>query len=326
VSNELSRREWLTATTAVPLTLPSPLKGEGNKRGTATAAAAEEKGRTPQEPFGYCLNTSTVRGQKLKLPEVVAVAAKAGFRAIEPWVSEIDEYIKGGGNLKDLARLLRGSGLEVPSAISFTEWVVDDDGRRKKAVEQLKREMDWLSQIGGRRIAAPPRGATEQAGLDLARAAERYRAILELGDRTGVVPQVEFWGPSKSLNRLSAAMFVAVQSRHPRACVLPDVYHLYKGNSGFAGLRLLSGNAVHVIHANDYPANPPRATVTDAHRVYPGDGVAPWKEIVRNLRDAGFRGFLSLELFNRDYWMRDALTVARVGLEKMRSVVKSGLV
>ena len=39
----------------------------------------------------------------------------------------------------------------------------------------------------------------------------------------------------------------------------------------------------------------------------------------------GFNGILSLELFNREYWTQDALTVARTGLEKMRAAVRSSL-
>src|SRR4029077_15835216 len=109
--------------------------------------------------------------------------------------------------------------------------------------------------------------------------------------------------------------------RHPKACVLPDVYHLYKGGSGFQGLKLLSGTAVQVFHMNDYPAEPSRETISDAHRVYPGDGVAPLREMLRDLRQAGFNGYLSLELFNRDYWKRDALAVAKTGIEKMKIVV-----
>ena len=48
-----------------------------------------------------------------------------------------------------------------------------------------------------------------------------------------------------------------------------------------AGLRLLGGAAVQVFHMNDYPADPPREKITDAHRVYPGDGVAPIADILR---------------------------------------------
>ena len=66
-----------------------------------------------------------------------------------------------------------------------------------------------------------------------------------------------------------------------------------------------------MIHVNDYPAAPPRAEISDQFRVYPGDGVAPLKEVFRSLYANGFRGFLSLELFNHEYWKNDALLVAR---------------
>jgi sugar phosphate isomerase/epimerase len=107
--------------------------------------------------------------------------------------------------------------------------------------------------------------------------------------------------------------------------LLLDVYHLYKGGSGFTGLKLLGGAGMHVFHVNDYPAEPPRDKISDAERVYPGDGVAPLGQIFRDLRDAGFRGMLSLELFNRTYWKQDPLTVARTGLEKTRAAVRKGL-
>ena len=117
---------------------------------------------------------------------------------------------------------------------------------------------------------------------------------------------------------------VAVESDHPQACVLADIYHLYKGGSGPNGLRLLSRNSMHVIHVNDYPGLP-RETITDADRVYPGDGIAPMTAIFRALREIGYDGYLSLELFNQDYWKQDALTVARTGLDKTRAVVRKAL-
>ena len=99
--------------------------------------------------------------------------------------------------------------------------------------------------------------------------------MCELGDQMGVVAECELWGTSKALSKLSQAAFVAIESGHPKACVLADVYHLHKGGSGFTGVGLLSGAALQVFHVNDYPAMPGRDTITDADRVYPGDGVAP---------------------------------------------------
>ena len=182
--------------------------------------------------------------------------------------------------------------------------------------------MEVVRAIGGRRITAPPAGAAKQAGLDLLAAARRYRDLLDLGRRMDVTPQLELWGSSKFLSRLGELAFVAVESGRAEACLLPDVFHIYKGGSDFAGLRLIHGGAIHVLHLNDYPADPPRHAISDSHRLYPGNGVAPLSEILHTVREAGFRGVLSLELFNPDYWRDKALHVARTGLEKMRAAVQ----
>ena len=317
MTSSVSRRELLTS---AGLVCGAALVGT---KPAVTSAA--EPARAKDKPFGYSLNTSTIRGQELGIVREVEIAAQAGYDAVEPWLGTLDEYVKKGGSLKDLGKRIHDLGLTVESAIGFAQWIVDDEGARQKGLEQAKRDMETLVQIGGKRIAAPPVGAHDKPGPDLATAAARYRALLELGEQMGITPECEVWGFSKTLNKLGETVYVAVESRHPKACVLPDVYHLYKGGSDFEGLKLLSGTAVQVFHINDYPAEPGRETISDAHRVYPGDGVAPLKVILRDLRLAGFHGFLSLELFNRDYWKQDALAVAKTGLEKTKAVVAQSL-
>lgn len=296
--------------------------------GRSNSAAAETPARATRdskEPFRYCLNTATIRGQKLGIAAEVDLAGKAGYQAIEPWIGEIDEYVKAGGSLKDLAKRISDHGLELASAIGFAQWIVEDEAARAKGLEEAKRSMDLVAQLGGKRIAAPPAGATDLPVLDLFRVADRYRALVELGVKMGVLAQLEVWGFSKNLSRLGEAVFVAVESAQRDACLLLDVYHIYKGGSGFNDIRLLSGQGMHVFHVNDYPATPPREKASDADRVYPGDGVAPLDQLFRDLRDVGFRGFLSLELFNRGYWEQDAFKVARTGLEKTRAAVERAL-
>jgi sugar phosphate isomerase/epimerase len=311
----LSRRDLLTST---GLACGAALAG------SVPHAAAQPAG-AKDKPFRFSLNTSTIREQKVGIVREAEIAAEAGYDVIEPWMGTLDEYAKGGGSLKDLRKRIADLGLAVESAIGFAQWIVNDDDARKSGLEQARRDMDTLVQIGGKRIAAPPVGAHDKPGPDLPTAAARYRALLELGDQIGIVPQAEVWGFSKTLSRLAETVYVAIASDHPKACVLPDVYHLYKGDSGFQTLKLLSGIAVQVFHLNDYPANPAREAINDSHRVYPGDGVAPLVPMLRDLRLAGFRGVLSLELFNRDYWKQDPLVVAKTGLGKMKAVVARSL-
>jgi 2-keto-myo-inositol isomerase len=313
---QLSRRQALTRA----MVLAGAALGTGHN-----APAAESKSPSPDARFLLCLNTATVRGQKLGIVKEVEVAAQAGYQAIEPWVDTIEEYKKQGGSLPDLKRRIADLGLTVESAIGFPQWIVDDDAKRANGMERARFEMDLVAQIGGKRLAAPPAGATDTPGLDLLKAAERYRALLEAGDQIGVVPQLELWGFSKNLNRLGQCACAAIETGHPKACVLVDVFHLYKGGSDFHGLGLLNGNAVHVLHMNDFPAEPAREKIDDSYRIYPGDGVAPVTDILRSLRAIGGQKVLSLELFNRKYWAMDAAEIARAGLAKMKAAVAQAL-
>ena len=294
--------------------------------GIALADAAPLSARTPaRRQVRYSLNTSTIDGQKLTIDQKIDIAARAGYDVIEPWMRELDAYVKAGGKLADLRKRITAEGLTVESAIGFAPWIVNDDAQRRAALEQAKRDMDKLAQIGGKRIAAPPVGAHREGNVSLDHVAERYRALLELGCEMGIVPQLELWGFSRVLSRVSELAYVAVEAAHRDACLLLDVYHIYKGGSGFTGLNMIPGRAVRVCHMNDYPADPPREKIQDADRVYPGEGVAPLKTMLRTFFTNGFEGTLSLELFNRDYWKQDPLAVAKRGLQAMRRSVETAL-
>ncbi|MBN1123444.1 MAG: sugar phosphate isomerase/epimerase [Sedimentisphaerales bacterium] len=277
------------------------------------------------DPFRYCLNAALVMGYRLDILKQIELASQVGYDAIEPWVRDVSAYKDAGGSLADLKKRIADAGLTVESSIGFTAWISDNDDERAKGVEAMKRDMELMAQIGAKRIAAPPVGATRGAKLDLLTAAERYRAILEIGDKIGIIPQIEVWGHSANLSRLGESMFVVIESGHPKACLLPDFYHIYKGGSSFEGLRQLSPQAVQVFHMNDYP-DIPRETIADKDRIFPGDGVAPLPKLVRMMYDNGVKPVWSIELFNRDYWEKyDAPTICKMGLSKMKAVTAKAL-
>jgi sugar phosphate isomerase/epimerase len=279
--------------------------------------------RPANEPFGYCLNTSTIRGNNLDIVAVVNTASKAGFHAIEPWMAELDRYTSGGGVLKDLGKRIADSGLTVEGAIAFNAFLDDDDARRAASMEKLKVDMDKVAQIGGTRIAVPP--GSNRAAVSLDNAAKYYREALEVGDKTGVLPLLELWGTHPVLGPLSHGIHVAVAAGRADASLLLDVFHLYKSGTPFTALRQINGASLHLLHFNDYPQAADPSTLNDASRIYPGDGVAPLRQILRDLRDNGFRGYLSLELFNREYWARSADENLKTAMEKIRTTVRAAM-
>ena len=84
----------------------------------AVARAAAD-GPNESNPFRFGMNTSTLRGQKLPIAELVELVAKAGYQAIEPWVSELEDHVHRGGSLKDLGKRIRDLGLTVESSIAL---------------------------------------------------------------------------------------------------------------------------------------------------------------------------------------------------------------
>lgn len=301
----MNRREAFTSILAVSSAAVTPL----------------EINKTKSAPFIYSLNMSTLRGHKLGFRKELEVAAKAGFKSVEIWVNTLQDFLKTNST-NEAKRIIDDLGLKVEDAIGFATWIVDDENARSKALEQLKLEMDQLAQIGCPRIAAPPMGATTGKTLELPRMAERYRKILELGEQTKVVPHLELWGFSKNLSRVGELLYVAVEAEHPSARVLMDVYHLHKGGSGMDSVKDVGKPLIEIFHINDYPETPPRDAITDADRIYPGDGVAPLKGLLTSLKNPEMPVILSFEVFNKDYYAQDALVVAKTGLAKMMKVTE----
>ncbi|MGM0621365.1 MAG: sugar phosphate isomerase/epimerase family protein [Bacteroidota bacterium] len=299
------------------------LKGLGLLTGATLLGREKVTGRTtaPESNFSYCLNTSTISGQQTGFLKEFEITARAGYNGIEIWVRDLEKYIQEGQSLKDLKKYVDDLGLSIENAIGFAQWAVNDESTRKAGMEQLKREMEMLAEIGCKRIAAPPAGATSSPMLNLFEVARRYRTVLELGDQIGVLPQLEIWGSSANLFHISQALFVASATGHPKACILPDVYHMFRGGSPYESLKLMSESSIEMFHFNDFVDSIPREEQKDSDRVYPGDGAAPFNQIVKYLKKSGGKKVLSLELFNPEYWDNDAFEVAKTGLMKMKQVV-----
>jgi 2-keto-myo-inositol isomerase len=81
-------------------------------------------------PYLPCLNTSTLRPASLF--DKIDAAAQAGFKAIEPWNGEIDDFIAGGGTFQQVKDRIDGHGLKVVSCIAIMGFVGNDETGRDR--------------------------------------------------------------------------------------------------------------------------------------------------------------------------------------------------
>jgi len=77
-----------------------------------------------------------------------------------------------------------------------------------------------------------------------------------------------------------------------------------------------------IFQFNDAPASPLLKELKDEHRVYPGDGILPLGQIFKDLKGTGFKGCISLEMYNPAYWKEDLQKVAETGLRKTLEVLQ----
>lgn len=245
------------------------------------------------------INTSTLLPFNLSCADQITVSANAGFQGIELWTRSIQSHLEGGGTLAQLKQLLADNNIDAFNGISFIGWADQSADERERAFEAAKVELDWLAQLGVPHIAAPVMGNLD--GITLDDIACRFAKFYALCGQYGIVPMLEIWGHSTILSSVSRAAYALMESNVEKPLMLCDVYHAYRGGDTLEKLKLIGGGMLGLVHINDYPTSIPHQQITDADRVLPGEGDAPYPAIMQALRAVGYQGYLSLETFPKSY-------------------------
>lgn len=282
----------------------------------------EKRYQKGQSPWPVCLDTATIR--PASLPDKIKIAASAGYDAIEPWDSELEKFEAAGGDLKDSGKQIKDSGLFVPSVIGLWNALPPTKALFEESLKGTRNRMRMAAAVGAQHIQTIPN--TVGDNFDQKWVADHYKQIIDIGlNEYKLNPALVFvkYFPVKTMGQAAG---IAFDANHPKAMIIPDVYHMYISEGGFEGLKLLRGDMIAIFQFNDAPASPALAQLKDEHRVYPGDGILPLTQIFKDLKATGFTGCISLEMYNPQYWKQDLLKVAETGLIKTLEVLKKAAV
>lgn len=268
-------------------------------------------------PFRYSLNSSTIRPTPIL--EKIRIAAEAGYEGIELWHDDIDRHTQSGGTLKDIRRAVDDHGLSVPTTVMLKGWCEPDGPELQKGLSECKRRLEQAAAVGAPyAVAGPPHG-----DVDFDLAGQRYAELFDIGLAVGVKPAMEYLGIAKSVNSIGAALRIMRNSGCPQATIVLDPFHDFRGGAGCEDIAQLRADQIAVCHFDDAPGDPPPQEQRDGHRVMPGEGVIDLARFLALLRQVGYEGWLSLELFREDLWQQPPLEVARKGLQKVRAVAEA---
>ncbi len=264
--------------------------------------------------FRYSLNASTIRTTPLL--EKISVTAEAGYEGIELWFDEVEEFLATGGTLETISAEIEESGLAIPTMIMLRDWWSASEEEYPAVFETCLKRIRIAAELGAEYVIACPH--REVPDYDLG--GLRYRQLLEAGIKAGAKPAVEFLGFVEAVTKIEDALQVVEKSGHSQATLVLDPFHVFRGGGTMETIAKLKPTQIAISHFNDAVDTVPREQQMDPDRVLPGDGHLDLTRYCQLLKQIGYGGWLSLELFRDDLWQQDPLSVATLGLERMRSI------
>lgn len=262
--------------------------------------------------FTFCLNTSTIKPQPLL--EKIRLTAAAGYAGVELWINDLYEHVGRGGEIRDVERALADHGLIVPCSIAVRQWGEASEAEYPLMLDEVRRRMELAARIGAPYIVATP----PREPCDLAQLTERYRDLLRIGRETGVRPTFEYISFFGSASRLDQAWQVVREAGDDDATLILDAFHTWNSGGSLDDLRAVPVERISHYHFDDAAREIPAGRQKDPDRVMPGEGAIDLRAEVQVLRENGYRGTVSLELFNPQLWREDPQDVLRIGLDRLR--------
>ena len=233
----------------------------------------------------------------------IAIAAHAGFKALEIWAAKIDRYLVAH-TLDDLKYLLDEHGV-MPLALNSIEFIAFR-GSEFAQIKGLLHELGKTAQsIGCPTVVVVPSPLPDRNLLWADVMSEYVKVLRELSDiagQYGIKLSFEFLGFGWCSVRTPRAALEIIQNVNRENVGLTiDAAHFYGGGGLMSELNELDPKRIFAFHLDDLEDTTKEA-ITDSTRLLPGLGVVPLDDICAQLKHIGYTGSCSIELFRPEYW------------------------
>lgn len=267
------------------------------------------------------LNGATT--MKADLETDIKAAARAGFDGLEIWAAKLRRFLKTR-TIADLRAMLAEHGLP-PYSINSIEHITFRDAERHRTLLDECAELCRLAaELECPYIVVVPSPLPD--GFSREEVTEESARVLnelaDIAERHKVSLAFEFLGQTDcSVQTLEHASEIVRLAGRETVGLVIDTFHFYAGGSQINSIRELDAARLFIFHIND-AENRPRAELEDKHRLLPGLGILPLAEMTGALKQIGYDGVASVEIFRPEYWERDPFELAREAHEAAVGVLK----
>ncbi len=248
------------------------------------------------------------------LPEKLDAIAAAGFDGVE--IFEQD-FIAHDGGAREVGRMIRDKGLDITLFQPFRDFECLPEPLRSKAFDRAKRKFDVMQELGTDLIlicsSVHPRslGGIKRAADDLAELGEIAK---QRGIRLGY--EALAWG--RHINDHRDAWEIVRQADHSNVGIILDSFHTLGRKLDPESIRAIPGEKIFFVQLADAPAIEMDLLDWSRHfRNMPGEGDLEVKRFMQAVMAAGYKGPISLEIFNDQFRGSNARATAQDGYRSL---------
>jgi 4-hydroxyphenylpyruvate dioxygenase len=249
------------------------------------------------------------------LAEKLEATAAAGFSGVEIFESDLLSF---NGTPKDVARMVADLGLKIVTFQPFRDFEGMPEPARSRTFARAERKFDLMGELGSDLLMICSNVAPDsQGGID--RAAADFHELGERASKHGIRVGFEALAWGRHISDYRDSWEVVRRADHPAIGLTLDSFHIFARKTDLNAIRNIPGDKIVLVQLADAPWLEMNVINWSRHfRCFPGQGDFPLTDFMDAVLTTGYRGLLSLEIFNDQF---RAGSPRKVAVDGQRSLV-----
>lgn len=248
------------------------------------------------------------------LAEKLAAIASAGFDAVEVFEND---FLTFDGSPRDVGRMIADLGLSIAAFQPFRDFEGMPEPLRTRAFARAERKFAIMNELGAELMLICSNVSPQALG-GIDRAAADLHELGALAQKHGVKVGFEALAWGKHVSDYRDAWEIVRRADHPRIGLILDSFHTFARRSPLGPIASIPGERIFLVQLADAPQLEMDVLSWSRHfRCFPGQGDLPVADFVRAVEATGYKGPLSLEIFNDQFRAGSARRLATDGVRSL---------
>lgn len=246
----------------------------------------------------------------------LSAAAKAGFRAIELFENDLTFF---PGKARDARAIASDLGLEIIALQPLRDFEGAPEPQRRRNFDRALRKLELTRELGAPLLCLCSSVAEGALG-EPARIADDLGELADLARQFGLRIGYEALSWGRHVKDWTAAWDVVQRADRPNLGIILDSFHICVRGNPIESIAALPSDKIALVQVADAPAlQMDPLSLSRHYRCYPGQGDYPIVDYLDAVARAGYRGPISLEIFNEQFRGASATSIAIDGLRALRA-------